>query len=359
MSSTLNSDNLNGNITASENLSGTLISSGNLSGEISLASGGTGTNNYNDLSNKPQINNVTLSGNKTPSDLGLFSGYIEDLHYTDLIESGTVPYMIYGSQSGHWGMNTGAKLSNIADVAYYGPSQVSNGDVLAISGAGTPNYKWTKTHLGAAAYTNDYDDLTNKPTIPAAQVNSDWNSVSGVSEILNKPTLATVATSGDYTDLTNKPTIPAAQVNSDWNSESGVSQILNKPTLATVATTGAYSDLSGTPDLTIQDETYTATKTSGAWVINKIQGKKFGHLYQLMIEFKGTGTSVSAGDNAFMGTITSGTIPTLPAVNSTFYYHTPIYLSVNNVGTIQVRIFNEALNFSSSDGVVISVMFLA
>ena len=45
--------------------------------------------------------------------------------------------------------------------------------------------------------------------------------------------LATVATSGSYNDLTNKPVIPAAQVNSDWNSVSGVSQILNKPTLVT------------------------------------------------------------------------------------------------------------------------------
>lgn len=61
--------------------------------------------------------------------------------------------------------------------------------------------------------------------------------------------LATVATSGSYTDLTNKPTIPAAQVNSDWNASSGVAQILNKPSLATVATSGLYSDLTGTPTL--------------------------------------------------------------------------------------------------------------
>lgn len=71
-----------------------------------------------------------------------------------------------------------------------------------------------------------------------ANVNADWNAVSGDAQILNKPTLgtaaaanttdfatasqgakadtavqpgslATVATSGSYTDLTNKPTIPA------------------------------------------------------------------------------------------------------------------------------------------------------
>lgn len=85
--------------------------------------------------------------------------------------------------------------------------------------------------LATVATTGSYDDLVDKPTIPAAQVNSDWNSNSGVSQILNKPTLATVATTGDYADLSNKPSIPAAQVNSDWNAVSGVSEILNKPTI--------------------------------------------------------------------------------------------------------------------------------
>ena len=40
--------------------------------------------------------------------------------------------------------------------------------------------------------------------------------------------------SGSYNDLSNKPTIPAAQVNSDWNASSGVAQILNKPTIPTI-----------------------------------------------------------------------------------------------------------------------------
>ena len=83
--------------------------------------------------------------------------------------------------------------------------------------------------LATVATSGSYNDLTDKPSIPAAQVNSDWNAVSGVAQILNKPTLAAVATSGDYDDLSNKPTIPAAQVNSDWNAVSGVAQILNKP----------------------------------------------------------------------------------------------------------------------------------
>lgn len=112
--------------------------------------------------------------------------------------------------------------------------------------------------LAAVATSGSYTDLTNTPTIPAAQVNSDWNASSGVAEILNKPTLATVATTGSYTDLTNTPSIPAAQVNSDWNASSGVAEILNKPNLATVATTGAYSDLTGKPTIpTVNNGTLT------------------------------------------------------------------------------------------------------
>ena len=64
--------------------------------------------------------------------------------------------------------------------------------------------------LATVATSGDYDDLENKPTIPSAQVQSDWNEAdsSAVDYIKNKPNLATVATSGSYNDLSNKPTIP-------------------------------------------------------------------------------------------------------------------------------------------------------
>ena len=185
----------------SQELNGTLTNEVNLVGTFGTTGGGT--TNYNDLINKPSINNVTLEGNKTGSQLGLVSS----------------------------------------------------------------------TDLATVATTGSYNDLINKPTIPAAQVNADWNSTSGVSEILNKPTiptatsdlnndsgfvtssdLATVATTGSYTDLINTPSIPAAQVNSDWNSTSGVSEILNKPTLATVATSGSYNDLSNQPTIPVNSD---------------------------------------------------------------------------------------------------------
>ena len=69
----------------------------------------------------------------------------------------------------------------------------------------------------------------------STQVQSDWaeTDTEAVSYIKNKPTLSIVATSGNYDDLLNKPTIPDAQVNSDWNANSGISQILNKPEMIT------------------------------------------------------------------------------------------------------------------------------
>ncbi len=88
----------------------------------------------------------------------------------------------------------------------------------------------------------DWEDF---PSIPAAQVASDWNATTGLSQILNKPNLHPVALSGVYGDLSGLPTIPAAQVQSDWNATSGIGRILNKPSLFS----GAYSDLSGRPSI--------------------------------------------------------------------------------------------------------------
>lgn len=81
----------------------------------------------------------------------------------------------------------------------------------------------------------DVGALPDSTHIPADQVQSNWTETDTTKPdyIKNKPTLATVATSGSYTDLSNKPTIPAAQVNSDWNATSGVAEILNKPTIPT------------------------------------------------------------------------------------------------------------------------------
>ncbi len=160
--------------------------------------------------------------------------------------------------------------------------------------------------LAAVATSGSYNDLSNKPTIPAAQVNSDWNANSGVAQILNKPNLATVATSGSYNDLSNKPTIPAAQVNSDWDASSGVAQILNKPSLATVATSGSYNDLTDKPDISLVEMSY---GESNAWAkfIAAYQAGKIVYCRASSNSNPATGTQ---GRKAFMAYVNNAENPT-------------------------------------------------
>ena len=83
--------------------------------------------------------------------------------------------------------------------------------------------------------------IKNKPS-SGTQVQADWTEADTTSPayIKNKPDLsiyaesadlAAVATSGSYNDLTDKPTIPAAQVQSDWDQSDNTAKdyIKNKP----------------------------------------------------------------------------------------------------------------------------------
>ena len=136
--------------------------------------GSGGSSNYNELSNKPRINNVVLSGNKTTSDLGINiptktseltndSDFVVDAHYV------------------HTDNNYDTTAKNIVD----GVTSALNNKVDKVSGKGLS--------------TNDY-------------TNADKTIVDGVTNALaskaNIADLATVATTGDYDDLLNKPLIP-------------------------------------------------------------------------------------------------------------------------------------------------------
>lgn len=101
---------------------------------------------------------------------------------------------------------------------------------------------------------NSFAYIRNKPTIPTVNdatltiqkegssigtftANSDTDTTVNVVETdptvpswAKQPTKPTYS----YSEITDKPTIPAAQVNSDWNANSGVAEILNKPTIPTV-----------------------------------------------------------------------------------------------------------------------------
>ena len=118
---------------------------------------------------------------------------------------------------------TGDVVLNAGDVGAYTTGEV---DTLLLDKFDNPTGNNTQYLDGAGT-------PTTFPTIPAAQVNSDWNATSGVAEILNKPT------------------IPAAQVQSDWAqaNTNAVDFIKNKPTIPSVTGFVPYTGATQNVDL--------------------------------------------------------------------------------------------------------------
>ena len=108
---------------------------------------------------------------------------------------------------------------------------------VVIYGVSTETVPDDTSNLATVAFSGNYNDLTNKPTVPTlptlatVATSGDYNDLTNKPTIPTVPTLATVATSGNYNDLTNKPTIPTV------------------PTLADVATSGSYNDLDDKPTI--------------------------------------------------------------------------------------------------------------
>ena len=82
---------------------------------------------------------------------------------------------------------------------------------------------------------------TAAPADAQKNVQSDWDATSGDAQILNKPTIPAAQIQSDWDQATtsaldfikNKPTIPAAQIQSDWDqtTTSALDFIKNKPTI--------------------------------------------------------------------------------------------------------------------------------
>jgi len=243
------------------------------------------------------------------------------------------------------GLSNFNSIKSSTDALYYPLATNPAGYITTI-----PAQSWSsitgKPTFASVAISGDYNDLVNKPIIPASQVNSDWNSSTGVSQILNKPFLSSVALSGSYTDLANRPTfspvatsgsyidligkpvIPAAQVNSDWNSISGVSQILNKPILSTVAATGNYSDLTGKPTLSTVAASGSYADLTNKPAIYSFSGSSFQYT-------KGDGTYALFPTNLSSFTNDSGYLTEISSLQiNTALGYTPYNATLNTNGYI-------------------------
>lgn len=170
---------------------------------------------------------TSLDWSKISSKPSLFSGDYNDLTnkpilfdgtYASLTGKPTIPTNTNQLTNGA-GFLTSVNSSQITSALGFTPYNGTtnpNGYISSETDPTVPNYAKSLTGFSVIKSSTD-------PLYKAISYVPDW------SEITSKPTLF----SGNYNDLTNRPTIPAAQVNSDWNATSGVTQILNKPVIPT------------------------------------------------------------------------------------------------------------------------------
>lgn len=193
---------------------------------------GTGSGTVSSINNiGPDGNgNVTL----TASNVGAYpdtnpNGYITGITSGDVTTA--LGYTPYNSTNPNGYITTSA-LSGYATETWVGNqgyiTGITSGDVTTALGytpydASNPN--GYTSNIGTVISVNGVSPVNGDVTIsiPAAQVNSDWDANSGVAEILNKPSLSAVATSGDYGDLINTPTIDQTFDGTSANAQSGAS----------------------------------------------------------------------------------------------------------------------------------------
>lgn len=157
-----------------------------------------------------------------------------------------------------WNTDAGKQTVNIPLTDIFDPSNYytkNETDTLLSA-------KANSSSLATVATSGSYNDLTNKPTIPAAQVQSDWEQAdsTAVDYIKNKPNIPSGVVVDSALSTTSENPVQNKVITGALNNKA------NSADLASVATSGAYSDLSGTPF--IPTVTYDSQNT--ALVINTV-----------------------------------------------------------------------------------------
>ena len=207
---------------------------------------------YNDLTNQPVIPPAVTKTSQLTND----SGYITNVTFPVVSVNGKTGTVVLTNTD--VGAAATSHTHAISDVTNLQNTLDSKASTAALSGYATTasvssslgNYTTTQTLNGLlngkfnspTGLTTDYlrgdGSVATFPTIPAAQVQTDWNATSGAAQILNKPSLF----SGSYTDLINKPVLFSG----------AYADLTGKPTLFS----GSYTDLTNKP--TLFDGTYTS-----------------------------------------------------------------------------------------------------
>ena len=173
--------------------------------------------------------------------------------------------------------HTISEIDDLSSLSMGGGYTKSEVDTL-LNGKADTSHTHTKSEitdfptLSPVATSGDYDDLTNKPTIPIVDsalsststnalqnkaINTELSKKANTShthttsDVTDFPTLATVATSGSYNDLSNKPTTmtPTSHTHGNITNDGKIGSNANKPLITTTGgtvTTGSFGTTANT-----------------------------------------------------------------------------------------------------------------
>ena len=90
---------------------------------------------------------------------------------------------------------------------------------------------------------------------------------------------------------------------------------------------------------------------NGPWSMNGSDNviKRFGNLVYMKLSFKGNGSTINGGANAFTGSITSGPLPVMSARLISYYSNSILVLNIDEAGNMTMRNVGGSLNLSSSN----------
>ena len=104
---------------------------------------------------------------------------------------------------------------------------------------------------------------------------------------------------------------------------------------------------------------YNITKTTGAWSVTNVQAKRSGNIVMLDITIKGSGVSVGAGENGFVGQISTGALP-IYATESLRHRGSNIIieLRIDNTGAVTLTVINNSSTLGSTETMTFDCMFM-
>lgn len=228
---------------------------------------------YDELINKPSINGVELSGNKTTADLGIeagvrsINGQTGDVELTIPDDASDIAFEWVG-QGGHH-LNVSTVRAGLDDL------DQSLGDLLG--------------DLASVAFSGDYDDLTNVPTIPEKTSDlindSDFLTEAPVSSVNNK-TGAVALTASDVGALPSTTAIPSKT--SDLTNDSGYISSETDPTVP------SWAKASSKPSYDFSEIGSKPNSISGYGITDAYTKTQIDGLVSGVLHYKGTKASTSA-----------------------------------------------------------------